>query len=457
MKILHVPYCYYPDPVGGTEIYVDALANRQNRLGCEALVAAPAEVEASYNVRGLNVHRFAVSTVRDFRELYGQGDAVAAHNFKQILHKEKPDILHLHAFSRAVSHLLVREAQLQGIPVIFTYHTPTVSCQRGTLLRWGNEICDGRVDVSLCSSCVLKMHGVPRWIGKGINHLPRIVESSAEKLGLKGAALALLQMPKLISSRDAAFKQMTNGVDHIVAVANWVRDLLVINGVSSEKVTLCRQGLCHSRNPTRPFTSEKENALRIAFFGRMNPTKGVDMLIKALHEAPELEIKLDIFGVVQGLEDERYASSNKKLARFDSRISFRDPVAPEQVVSMLGHYDLVAVPSQWLETGPMIVLEAFAAGVPVIGSNLGGVSELVTEGVDGLLLQPDSVQAWADALRVCCRDRGLLQLLKSGISSPRTMSTVAEEMKLLYERVLAERTETALVSLTAAPAFPASQ
>ncbi len=71
-------------------------------------------------------------------------------------------------------------------------------------------------------------------------------------------------------------------------------------------------------------------------------------------------------------------------------------------------YDVLAVPSQWLETGPLVVMEAFAAGVPVLGSNLGGIGELVTSGVDGLLVEPASIVAWRTALEALCRDRELL-------------------------------------------------
>ncbi len=56
------------------------------------------------------------------------------------------------------------------------------------------------------------------------------------------------------------------------------------------------------------------------------------------------------------------------------------------MVDTLASYDATVVPSQWLETGPLIVLESFAAGTPVIGSNLGGVAELVSHDRDGWLV-----------------------------------------------------------------------
>jgi glycosyltransferase involved in cell wall biosynthesis len=83
-----------------------------------------------------------------------------------------------------------------------------------------------------------------------------------------------------------------------------------------------------------------------------------------------------------------------------------------------------------------VVLEAFAAGVPVIGANLGGIAELVRDGVNGILIAPDDVAAWAAAIRRLAEDRRAIDALRACIASPRTMDAVADEMATLYGRVL---------------------
>ncbi|MDP9171223.1 MAG: glycosyltransferase, partial [Acidobacteriota bacterium] len=101
-------------------------------------------------------------------------------------------------------------------------------------------------------------------------------------------------------------------------------------------------------------------------------------------------------------------------------------------------YDLLAVPSQWLETGPLVVLEAFAAGTPVLGSDLGGIAELVRDGVDGVLVKPaGSVAAWAQAMRRLCGQPELLIRLRAGIRPPRHTREVALEMMPVYRNALA--------------------
>jgi glycosyltransferase involved in cell wall biosynthesis len=84
----------------------------------------------------------------------------------------------------------------------------------------------------------------------------------------------------------------------------------------------------------------------------------------------------------------------------------------------------------------MVVLEAFAAGVPVIGSNLGGIAELVTDSVDGLLVEPCSVGAWIQVLRKLSNDRTVLDKLRSGISPPRRISESARDMAEVYRALL---------------------
>jgi len=93
----------------------------------------------------------------------------------------------------------------------------------------------------------------------------------------------------------------------------------------------------------------------------------------------------------------------------------------------------LAVSSQWLETGPLVVLEAFAAKVPVIGSRLGGIAELVRDGVDGLLVEPSSTEDWAKKLRRLMDDPSLLLRLRSNVRAPRTITTVANEMASIYQ------------------------
>src|SRR5262249_5665529 len=138
-----------------------------------------------------------------------------------------------------------------------------------------------------------------------------------------------------------------------------------------------------------------------------------------------------------------YWTALKSLAAQDARITFSAPVPHDQVVALLKQYHLLAVPSRWLETGPLVVLESFAAGTPVMGSNLGGIAELVRHQVNGLVLDSDDISAWPEALRRCAEDRRFLARLRQGVMPPRSMADVAHEMAQLYGKYseCAERTK----------------
>jgi glycosyltransferase involved in cell wall biosynthesis len=86
-----------------------------------------------------------------------------------------------------------------------------------------------------------------------------------------------------------------------------------------------------------------------------------------------------------------------------------------------------------------VVLEAFAAGIPVLGSNLGGIAELVTDGVDGVLVEPDSVDDWARTLARLADNPVALAALRAGVRPPRRLSVVASEMRKVYDNVLGVR------------------
>jgi glycosyltransferase involved in cell wall biosynthesis len=439
--IVHVPYTFLPDPPGGTEVYVRALAQEQKQRGIATMVAAPADRDSSYAHEGLPVRRFAVSSSNTLNDLYGEGDRHAARSFARILDEVGPDIVHLHAFTSAVSLRLLRECRRRGVPVVFSYHTPTVSCQRGTLLRWGAQICDGALDVHRCSRCTLHSLGLDRFSSAVAGSVPKSFGRLIGRLGVSGGPWTALRMSDLIQQRHGAVRAFLTEVDHCIALCHWVKDLLLHIGLPEDRVTVSRQGLCHqSRTDTgNEKVGDRGSAVRIAFLGRLDPVKGIHILVQALRSVQAANVQLDIFGITQGSRDEEYARELKLAASGDSRVAFHPPIPGGRVVPVLCTYDALAVPSQWLETGPMVVLEAFAAGIPVIGSRLGGIEELVQHGVNGLLVEAASVPAWGEVVCEVSSRPDLLAGLRAGVRPPRTMVTAADEIQAVYAWVKSSR------------------
>lgn len=421
-------------------MYVAGLAAWQRSFGCDAAVAAPSTAKTSYDHAGIPVWRFPISPKLDLRDLYGDGDRIAAQAFGEILDDFTPDIVHLHAMTSGVSVRLAEQAAERGIPIVFNYHTPTVSCPRGTLLKWGSEICDGKLDKCACASCTLHANGLPRPIATLIGSIPPAVRSGFARPRLAGGVWTALRTPDLIDLRIRAFHRLMQIADRVIALCDWTRALLIRNAVPENKITLCRQGIIWSSGDIGVQHRQPWLPLRAAFLGRLDSTKGAHVIVEALIRDRKLPVELDLFGIRQSEPGNRYAATIEAMVAGDARIRMMAPLSPGEVVPRLREYDVLLVPSQWLETGPLVVLEAFAARTPVIGSNLGGIAELVRHGLDGVLVYPyHSPSAWTNSLRRLCLDGDLLANLRAGIRPPRHVREVALETAPLYADLIGSR------------------
>src|SRR5262249_49861549 len=143
----------------------------------------------------------------------------------------------------AISERLVDAAHDAGAAVIFTYHTPTVSCARGTMMLFGQHPCDGIVKPARCTACTLAAHGVPKALARLATVAPTVLAAGTRALAKDRERLSFLRIPGLISSGRQLFHDFIRKVDHVVAVCQWVREVLERNGVPPEKITLSRQGL----------------------------------------------------------------------------------------------------------------------------------------------------------------------------------------------------------------------
>ena len=94
--------------------------------------------------------------------------------------------------------------------------------------------------------------------------------------------------------------------------------------------------------------------------------------------------------------------------------------------------DVLVVPSRWYENAPGVIFEAFAAGMPVIATDLGGMSEFVKPGKNGLLFALDDAEDLAGRLRALIEERGLLERLRAGIKPVKGVGEYAGELIELY-------------------------
>jgi glycosyltransferase involved in cell wall biosynthesis len=430
-----VPFCYFPDAVGGTEIYVRELAREQRARGDTVLILAPADTRQSYLHEGMPVERYTVSNrIDDVRDLYGPGKT-SIDEFMAVLAQFRPDVLHVHGIGRAIAPQALQRARQLGIGVVLTYHTPTATCVRGTLLLHGVHPCDGVLDAQRCTACTLTGHGLPAVVAELVARTPAVAGSVLRAARVRGRFATALRTRELVTLRHMQTRQLLAAADQVVAPAEWVLRLLQRLGLPPDKVTLSRQGIAYPAVSPRP--AHREGTLALVYVGRVEPAKGVHLLLRALRALPDANITLHIYGVTQGDAHAQYRRDLRAEAARDQRVTLHEPVGPGDVVSTIAQYDVLVAPSQQLETGPLVVLEAFAAGLPVVGSRLGGIAELVQDGGNGLLVEAGSVVGWSAAFERLLHDQALLQRLQNGVQPPRTMAAVADDMAAVYHKVAA--------------------
>jgi glycosyltransferase involved in cell wall biosynthesis len=252
-------------------------------------------------------------------------------------------------------------------------------------------------------------------------------------------------MSELIRVRHEDTHAFLDAANIVVAVAEWVRTLLIANGVEPEKLLHCPQGvgavLTDSRRESLNVHHDNR-PLRAIMLGRLDPMKGMHLPLAALERRRDLRISVDIYGVVQA--EDNYVASVRRRVAADPRLRLLPAISPKDVLNVISAYDLMLIPSQWPETGPLVLLEAQAAGVPVIGTHLGGISERIRDDVDGQLVELGSVTAWERVLQRVVQDRSIARRWRAAVLPPRTMGDVAEQMNAVYHRVARSQTQTSI-------------
>ena len=299
----------------------------------------------------------------------------------------------------------------------------------------GKTACNGILNAARCTECQLDSHGVPRWAGKLVARIPAASGNLIMNMGISGPMLTALRIPGLTARAQERFRYLMQKSDCVVAVCHWVREVLVANGVPESKIVLCRQGL--PMEPKLPAAArrgqEGQETLRLGYFGRLDPSKGLDIVLEAFRAIPDAPLTLEVYGVEQSFSAD-YTERLRRIA--DSRVRFRATLHPHDVAAAMAECDFVVVPSRCLETGPLVVYEAFAAGTPVLGTRAGGIAELVSDGRDGILIASSSSD-WARVIGELAQNPVRVQQLRTGTRQPRTMADTASEMAAHYHSVLA--------------------
>lgn len=437
MKVILALGWYFPESSGGTEVYVSELARGLRLGGAEPIVAAPATApgEAEYEHAGIRVHRYALAGDPDRGEASGERPPSTIGRFSRWLEREAPDVYHQHSWTRGCSVHHLAAARALGLRTVVTIHVPAPVCLRETMLLDGRRECDGRIDTRRCSRCWGASRGMPAAAADVIGRAPRLAAGAAMLLPDGSRLRSGLRTPQLVEAHRRRFDRLVALADRLVVVCEWLRDAAIRNGADPARLMLCRQGVSDEAAGW-PEPSTPSGPLRLGYLGRLDPVKGLDLLLEAIGRIPSsMRFELVIHGLPQ---DPAYGRRVERLAAADSRVRLLPPVDRGSLRQVLQSFDALVIPSRWLETGPLVALEARAAGVPVLAARRGGLAEIVEDGVHGRLLPPDDVDAWSAAVAELAADPVKVRDMRGRRGPVRRMGDVCAEMLSVYSGLLGE-------------------
>ena len=439
MKIAHLLGWYFPDSVGGTEVYVEGLCRRLRAAGHDVLIAAPDSHNAApqrYEHDQVPVFRYAIPEVATRDEVNHFVPVRGVEALYRWLADERPDILHVHSFTTGIGLLEIREARRLGIRVIVTCHLPGLAymCRTGDLMQWGRNQCDGIVIPDKCAACNLTRMGVPQPVAELLGKIP--LPLSVPLGRIPGGAGTVLGMVGSVRHFQTLQTELFDLVERFVVLNDTARRMLIDNGSPAGKIVLNRLGLSQPGVQLKPGPEVRPTVapVRFLYLGRFHPTKGLVALVRAALAVPQdIPFRLDVRGPLIDADSDAYAAELRRVAAGDPRMKIGSGVAASQVPTLLAQHDVLLCPSIWFENGPTVALEAMAAGTPVIASRVGNLVEIIEDGVNGQLVEPNDLTEWTAALSRAASDpAATIDQWRRALRPQRTMDDVAADYLTMY-------------------------
>lgn len=391
----------------------------------------------TYTIDGIRVIQYAEPSVIDRRLNMGRRAPDGLSAFEALLREERPDIAHFQevAGGNGMTIYHLKLAKSLGLKVMITFHLAGYTCRTGDLMFKRRTLCDGLIDEERCSSCFLQHKGYEH-LSKPLSVASKILFRAGIDASATGSRIGTsLSFPFLIQSLRNALYEIADACDKIVVLTHWYQDILEKNGVDKKKISRITQGLPLQSSAT-PKPAPASKHLRLIFVGRISPLKGLHLLIEALKQIDSKQVSLHIFGATT---DTRY----ERECRMDSvampNVKWMGKLKQAAVIPTMQEYHALCLPSTFSEMSPLVIQEAYAAGIPVIASATYGNLEQVQDGVNGLLFAFNDPDALAAAIKRLIDEPQLRQQLRDGIEPPKSFASVSAEYETLYTSLLTEK------------------
>jgi glycosyltransferase involved in cell wall biosynthesis len=368
--------------------------------------------------------------------------------FTEALTAFGPDVVHFHHYL-SLGDPLVGLAKAKASVVIYTLHDYGLLCPNELLLRDGQKLCEKNSPdffEGCCPTRIRSGHGrtprlasqlpsLARWRQFAANQprpLRRVLLQSAVRL-----AEQILGSPETTAVAEKkqfffdATRQIFANADLFLAPSEFLLERYVSCGIPRQKIIHLPYGMHHF--PRLQVPRGKEAHLQFGYIGAFHAHKGVDLLIEAF----------------RGLGDR--ATLHLHGSSFDSPISeahFKRATAQpiegvvlhgrynnSEIASILAGLDAIIVPSRWYENSPLTIQEAQIAGVPVVTADVGGMAELVRDGVNGRHFRCNDSMDLRRVLLSLIEAPDQLNVLRANAPKVPTIETQASQVRATYQRL----------------------
>jgi glycosyltransferase involved in cell wall biosynthesis len=439
VKIVHLLGWYFPDSVGGTEVYVEGLCRRLKEAGHDVLIAAPdprRTVPEQYDYHGVPVFRYPITDHPSRDESYHRVAMRGTEHLFRWLADERPDILHVHSIKTGVGLPEFREARRLGIRVIATCHLPSLGylCRTGELMEGGKHPCDGIVWPAKCAACSLMHVGLPPLTSRIAGAIPPRLGTMLRVL--PGKVGTVLGMSALVVEYQKMQRELFEIVERFVVLNETAYRMLVADGSPAHKLTINRLGLSQTgvKRKPGPDVRPTKKPVHFGYVGRLHSAKGLVQMARAVLAIPRaVEFRLDIRAPILDADARAIAGELRRLVGDDPRVCFEPAVPSSEIPAVLADLDALMSPSLWFENGPTIALEAMAVGTPIIASRVGNLAELIQDGVNGRLVEAgDVAQLSAAILEAATSPASTIDAWRRALPPVRTMDEIARDYMAMY-------------------------
>lgn len=395
MKICYITNLYPPYVLGGAEIVVEKIALEMVKRNHDVIIITTSPDNEKHVIKKDDMTIYQLNTTKLY-PVYKQTEASGIkkplwHLFdlwnnntlekiKEILINEEIDIIHINNY-KGLSLSCFKAGNKLDIPVVFESHDFSLICPRANLIRANSTLCKKRNFI--CNNYV-----------------------------------------------NIQRKLLNNNVDLLISPSNFMikkfRENNFFKNTNAIKIPL---GIEYENIKS---TKDYET-IDITYIGTLGKHKGVDTLIKAFREIEYENIVLHIIG--KGYDEEEF----KKLAEDDDRIVFHGFVDNSKIRDFYKKSNVIVIPSICYDNSPLVIYESFSTSTPVIGSDIGGIPELINDGYNGYLFEAGNSDDLKDKLMNIITNKEILVTLEenAGKTLPQnSMNVMIDKLIKEYDKLL---------------------